>query len=346
MNTSSTINPHQSNTTESKTMTETTTYATSINSKYNYRYFGGTNPDQEKAGYASLAKAGVITVASILSDDKKSIHGAISFTPPGVKFDKAFSRAIAKYRLDSYVLEAPCDMAQSVEDLRIALESVKNRVHKTVTKNRLSHDLYLSLRANKPGSADKPANVGYHEYTAENYSVEDFIDVPGDYTFTVDMEGVTTHSGIDMVILQELGDGNFHEWALDLVACICDEIETRVEEQTDRDNAQRSSDEHCDEEQDIEDSECDESDEESEDDPDQDISAEELNASFDSLGLCQCNDGFALFPNKGDEDDMMLKYYLTPVFPSKEALADWLLDLSNKVRNEMPCVDHTIDCTN
>lgn len=305
------------------------------NSKYSFRYFGGINTSEENAGSASLANDGVITVASHLVDGV--IYCGVSLTPPGIKFDKTFSRAIAQYRLDTCL---GVNQAQALADLGVALDSVRNRVYKQVTRERITPAEYARLRAENPGSEAAHANLGYYRTTRERFNVEDFAVKFVDGSNVIDSKDLkylfmcrishNTHSAIDLDILNVMIDLEYPAWAFDIIASTIDEIDSNLPEGYDEDL--------------IEDDTSDDSDsddESSEDEIECDFTLEDLSAAFDNIGIVKRTEGVALFsiPVDGDVAEqhdaaLEMQHYLTPVFANKDCLADWLTDLAHKVRSE------------
>lgn len=265
------------------------------------------------------------------------IYCGISLTPPGIKFDKKFSRAVAQYRLDT-CLAIPQEKALS--DLGMVLEEVRNRVYKKVTRSRITLAEYAEMRAANPGSETKHANLGYYRTVRERFSVEDFaISFVGDSGVISDKDmkylfmcgaSHNTHRAVDLDILRVMMDLDYPAWAFEIIVSSIDALDEIYSDEIPYEESE-------------EDGECDPDSEEDDEivNSDEEFTLEDLSAAFDNIGVVKRPDGVALFsiPAGGDVAEqhdaaLEIQHYLTPVFADKDYLANWLTNLANKIRAE------------
>lgn len=188
-----------------------------------YRFYGNSDND------------GIIVCASILDREHMKLHCALSLAPAfsfnhekevyeSVKFDKAFSKVVALYRL-AVMLGFNEESALFREHIVPGLERCRTRVIKT--RKRVKHSVEEYQRRRAEGR-----NAGYYTTTVEFYQLSDFR-IGSEFAFSLDIadEADINHSKLDSEILKHIennfdGDksGRLPEWVLDVVYDVQDTL--------------------------------------------------------------------------------------------------------------------------
>src|ERR1035437_10143944 len=193
--------------TQEMNMPDTTTTATNAAVPASFRYFGDVT--QARSG-----DSGILAMATHLNKATGQIAVGISLTPPGVRYDKAFSRAVALFRLRTHLAETVEELSAAESELRIGLLSVRGRVKKTSTVTKLTEAEYKAERAKHVGAGPtNHANVGYRATVNEYFTTDDFTGSVEEFTFTVPVPDESSHLLIDKEILEYLvTDKMYPKW--------------------------------------------------------------------------------------------------------------------------------------
>lgn len=175
-----------------------------VQTNISFRYFGDI----------SDAQGGVITAATRLDRKNEKVYVGICLTPPNCKFDKAFSRSVATYRLSTLLANTPEEFRAAEDTLSVELAAMQGRVRKVFKRVRLSLEDYQQRKAAALASrvGDANINIGYYDYDIQYYTVSD-IAISKDYAFSANIETDAKHDEIDTEIIDVLvNNENFLPW--------------------------------------------------------------------------------------------------------------------------------------
>lgn len=284
-------------------------------------------PEQVKFRYVgdvSLAREGVITLATYKDDLRNEMRVGICYTRPGEKFDAEFARTVSMLRLPNTVFPAGV--------LEAKLDSVQGRVKKTSAKRRLTLDERETIK--RLAKDEEHRGAGYYTYDFSYYTVADFADPEYRYGFlltTDDLDGAEKHSEIDEVILNQLtfhnvsGQGLNLDWINDKVSEALSEIEDNraADDDVDTDNGDEDGDEF---------------DFENEDEVEDDglLKLTQLNTSNARVELASVVDGEVFLLATDEEGD---RAAASPIFSSVDALKAWLGDAVTAIENGVTVTD-------
>lgn len=268
--------------------TSATTKATPILVPASFRYFGDITQ-------ARSSDSGILAMATHLNKATNTIAVGISLTPPGVRYDKTFSRSVALYRLQTHLADTVAELSAAEAELRVNLASVRGRVQKTSTVTKFTESEYKAARALHPNAnASNPANVGYRSTSNTYFEVDDFTGSMEDFTFTVMIPEDATHLLIDKEILEfMLTDRMYPKWLQRTV--IIPELQAI---QTYLDSM------------------------------DDELTVDDINESFDDLKLVENSvHGFFVVPSP----ELAAADSITPVTRTREELAAWFMKMAEWV---------------
>lgn len=216
-------------------------------------------PDDVKfrhIGHTSLAKGGIVTLATYRDELRGTVRVGVCLTRPGIKYDAEFARVVAMHRIPG--VEYPNG------SLELRLAGAGSRVQKVRRCIRLTEDERSKLKAlSKRGSA------GYYKHVIEHYKLSDFnprpidIDSDGEYRYGFVVEDIAedaSHNDIDYSIGEALllkAAGEYPPWACEAIAdsfenagCAVDADEFYPDEDDDVDGDADGNDDNDDDEND------------------------------------------------------------------------------------------------
>ena len=266
-----------------------------------FRFFGDITQ-------ASSKDSGILAMATHLDRSANVIHVGISLTPPGVRYDKIFSRSVALYRLRVHMAETSAEIESASDELKVMLASVRGRVKKTSETTKLTEEQYLAARALHPNaSTTEPANVGYRVTKNTYFEVDDFTNSIEEFTFTVPVPEDATHLVVDKEILEfMLTEKVYPKWLQKTV--IVPELQNINEYMESLDD---------------------------------ELTVDDINESFDDLKLVE-NDNYGFFVVLNAE--CSASDSISPIHSTREELAEWYRDLADWIMTE-PALQSSTEST-